>query len=149
MTNWMKWILVVLCLSISSEVPAGTKSYYYTDPQGTVLAKADAQGNIVEEYDYAPYGIQVLGAPPEGPVGYTGHVNDAESGLVYMQARYCDPETGRFLSVDPKAPVAGRPFNFNRYAYANNSPTHFVDWDGQDPGDPFKDALIYSPSEAS
>ena len=37
----------------------------------------------------------------DGP-GYTGHVTDAATGLVYMQQRYYDPMIGqRLLSVDP------------------------------------------------
>ncbi len=109
---------------------AGTAHYYYTDPQGTVLAKADAQGNIIASYDYKPYGAQALGAPPNGP-GYTGHVNDPDTGLVYMQQRYYDPSVGRFLSVDPVRPAAGNPFNFSRYAYANDNPARFTDPDGR------------------
>ncbi|WP_425502759.1 RHS repeat-associated core domain-containing protein [Pinirhizobacter soli] len=34
----------------------------------------------------------------EGP-SYTGHVADTDSGLVYMQARYYEPQLGRFLSL--------------------------------------------------
>jgi len=109
---------------------AGTVHYYYTDPQGTVLAKADAQGHILATYDYAPYGSQALGTPPDGP-GYTGHVNDPESGLVYMQARYYDPAVGRFVSTDPVGPIVGNVFNFNRFAYANNNPVVNMDPDGR------------------
>jgi len=131
--KWMQWVLVVLGLTIWGAASAGTKHYYYTDPQGTVLAKADAQGNILATYDYAPYGAQMLGAPPSGPAGYTGHVNDAESGFVYMQARYYDPATGRFLSVDPMASGAGNIFDFNRYNYAENNPINKIDPDGRCP----------------
>jgi len=60
-------------------------------------------------------------------VGYTGHVNDVESGLVYMQARYYDPEVGRFLSVDPVGPEPGSAFSFARYSYANNDPIRNFD----------------------
>jgi len=108
---------------------AGTVHYYYTDPQGTVLAKADAQGHILATYDYAPYGSQALGTPPDGP-GYTGHVNDPESGLVYMQARYYDPAVGRFLSVDPMG-IGGGIFGFNRFSYVNNNPIVNIDPDGR------------------
>ena len=103
MTTRTRWLLMLTLLLAATSVQAGTKHYYYTDAQGTVLAKADAQGNIVASYDYTPYGVQVLGTSPSGPTGYTGHVNDAESGFVYMQQRYYDPVVGRFLSVDPKA----------------------------------------------
>ena len=105
---------------------AGTVTYVYTDPQGTPLAEADASGNITATFDYAPYGSQALGTPPSGP-GYTGHVNDPDTGLVYMQARYYDPVVGRFLSVDPVGPAPGNAFNFNRYGYANNNPVMNID----------------------
>jgi RHS repeat-associated protein len=102
----------------------------YTDPQGTPLAEADANGNITATYDYTPYGTTALGTPPNGP-GYTGHVNDPETNLVYMQARYYDPTTGHFLSVDPVAPSVGNSFNFNRYGYASNNPVVNIDPNGR------------------
>ena len=115
-----KWAACLLLL-LSCSVLHAQVTYVYTDPQGTPLAEADAHGNITATYDYAPYGNQALGTPPNGP-GYTGHVNDPDTGLVYMQARYYDPSTGRLLSVDPVQPAAGNSFNFNRYDYANNNP---------------------------
>jgi RHS repeat-associated protein len=127
----MKIVGIWVILSLLSTVAhAGTKHYYYTDAQGTVLAKADAQGNIIASYDYAPYGAQVLGTPPSGPAGYTGHVNDPDTGLVYMEARYYDPAVGRFLSVDPNGPTTGDPFSFNRFSYVNNNPIANIDPDG-------------------
>ncbi|MEO7067923.1 MAG: RHS repeat-associated core domain-containing protein [Rhodanobacter sp.] len=123
MTLHARWGIILALWLLAGLAQAGTKHYYYTDAQGTVLAKADAQGNIVATYDYAPYGKQVLGTTPSGPTGYTGHVNDAESGLVYMQARYYDPVVGRFLSPDP----AGRKTGFNDYAYVGNNPINKTD----------------------
>ena len=111
---WLGWALVGVA-------HAGTVTYVYTDPQGTPLAEADASGNITATYDYTPYGSQALGTAPNGP-GYTGHVNDPDTGLVYMQARYYDPSVGRFISTDPVGPSVGNAFNFNRFAYANNNP---------------------------
>lgn len=123
MNTWQGIALAALLLTTAQAQAEDTVHYYYTDPQGTVLAKADAAGNVVASYDYAPYGSQAMGAPPSGgPTGYTGHVNDADTGLVYMQARYYDPEVGRFLSVDPVGVGAGDAFNFNRFTYANNNP---------------------------
>ena len=129
-----RWLLAALSLLLWGTALAGTKHYYYTDPQGTVLAKADAQGNIVERYEYTPYGVPVpsVGAAPNGQ-GYTGHVNDPETGLVYMQARYYDPAVGRFLSVDPVTAAENPAAAFNRYWYANNNPIRFTDPDGRCP----------------
>ncbi|MBP1475220.1 RHS repeat-associated core domain-containing protein [Frateuria sp. MAH-13] len=65
-----------------------------------------------------------------GP-GYTGHVEDPDTGLVYMQQRYYDSSMGRFLSVDPIAPAPGQASNFNRYTYAGNNPIDNIDPDGR------------------
>ena len=73
----------------------------------------------------------VSGQGPDGP-GYTGHENDTETGLVYMQARYYDP-VGRFLSPDPIGPGVGSLFGFNRYDYANNNPIINTDPMGMSP----------------
>lgn len=128
----LKSLLFVATLLLWGAVHANTVTYMYTDPQGTPLAEADTNGNITATFDYRPYGAQALGTPPSGP-GYTGHVNDPETDLVYMQARYYDPMAGRFLSVDPIPPAAGNGFNFNSYAYAGNNPILNMDPDGRDP----------------
>lgn len=105
-------------------------TYVYTDPQGTPLAEADANGNITATFDYGPYGGRALGSSSKGP-GYTGHVNDPETGFIYMQARYYEPGTGRFVSVDPVGSSPSNLFNFNRYDYANNNPVVNTDPDGR------------------
>ncbi|PWK89862.1 hypothetical protein [Fulvimonas soli] len=74
-------VLGFWCLGLNVWAQTRTVHFYYTDPQGNVLAKTDAQGNIIAQYDYTPYGTSVpsLGNPPNGP-GYTGHVDDPETG---------------------------------------------------------------------
>ncbi|WP_448098942.1 RHS repeat-associated core domain-containing protein [Luteibacter yeojuensis] len=107
-----------------------TVTYYYTDPQGTPLAEADASGNVVETVDYRPYGVESLGQSDGGP-GYTGHVEDSDSGLVYMQARYYDPSIGRFLSTDPAHQEQGNVYDFNNFLYAKGNPLRYLDPDGR------------------
>jgi RHS repeat-associated protein len=118
-------------VGLQAHAQTETVTYVYTDPQGTPLVKADASGNVIARYDYTPYGNAVasLGSPPNGPG--TGHVNDPETGLVYMQARYYDPARGGFLSVDPVAPTPGNIYSFNRYGYASNNPIMNIDPDGR------------------
>jgi RHS repeat-associated protein len=72
-----------------------------------------------------------MSAGPDGP-GYTGHVNDPDTGFVYMQQRYYDPDKGGFLSADPLGPSEGNVFNFGRYDYASNNPILNIDPDGRD-----------------
>ncbi len=61
------------------------------------------------------------------PSHYGGHLKHEESGLVYMQARWMDPASGAFLSVDPLVADAGDPQSFNAYAYARNNPVSNID----------------------
>ncbi|SDG16370.1 MULTISPECIES: RHS repeat-associated core domain-containing protein [Rhodanobacteraceae] len=131
--NWITAAMLLLALLFAasgSARAAETVTYYYTSPQGTVLATADSAGNVLSTADYRPYGTQALGTPEKGP-GYSGHVNDVDTGLVYMQARYYDPETGRFLSVDPKDIEAGDIVSFARFSYGGLNPATNIDPDGR------------------
>ncbi|KAF1008677.1 MAG: tRNA nuclease WapA [Luteibacter sp.] len=115
-------IIVAFANGAPGQCKAQTVTYYYTDPQGTILATTDAQGNVTATFDHKPFGIDAL-TPGTGP-GFTAHVEDSKTSLIYMQARYYDPTLGRFLSVDP---IAGR---MNVYAYARNNPYTFIDPSG-------------------
>jgi RHS repeat-associated protein len=64
------------------------------------------------------------GDPKTSYCANLGHVQDDESGLQYMRARYYDPSSGRFASEDS----AGDGDNW--YSYCNNCP-HDVDQSGQ------------------
>lgn len=128
--HWLCFVVVALMAVAGAVNAAETVTYYYTSPQGTVLATADSAGNVLSSADYRPYGSQALGQSADGP-GYTGHVNDADTGLVYMQARFYDPTVGRFLSVDPARGDPGNTEALNRFAYANNNPVKNVDPDGR------------------
>ena len=81
---------------------------------------------------YEAYGNTAGGVLRKG-LGFTGHVNDPDTGLVYMQQRYYDPIAGRFLSVDPIVTDLNTGELFNRYEYANNNPYRYTDPDGRCP----------------
>jgi RHS repeat-associated protein len=114
---------------LATPAQAETVTYLHTDLLGSVVLETDQNRNIVQRYEYEPYGLprQAMVDQP----GYTGHVHDAGSGLVYMQQRYYDPEVGRFLSVDPVGVDLATGANFNRYWYGNNNPYTYTDPDGR------------------
>nr|MBO2497849.1 hypothetical protein [Bacillota bacterium] len=66
----------------------------------------------------------------ENPYRYAGYRYDKETGLYYLQSRYYNPETGRFLSRDLAEEDEFEPITFNKYTYANNNPVMMVDSDG-------------------
>ncbi|TCV91638.1 RHS repeat-associated protein [Luteibacter rhizovicinus] len=135
-TNVLNCVVgLIAFISFAPTVRAEEVTYYLTNPQGTPLATTDAQNNITRRLDQKPYGDGVL--DEEKGVGYTGHVIDADTDYVYMQARYYDPLVGRFLSVDPHPSDTGSVFFFNRFAYARNAPSRYSDEDGEKPGDKF------------
>jgi len=151
MSALLRWLALSL-LFVGTHVLAqstGTVTYVYTDPQGTPLAEADASGNITATFEYTPYGtFAPQGTTTPGPnptgLGYTGHVNDPETNLVYMQARYYDSATGQFLSVDPIGPTSSRTYDFARYLYAHDNPVMNEDPTGQFPGDGMEvDCQVY------
>ncbi|MFC3657372.1 RHS repeat domain-containing protein [Xanthomonas hyacinthi] len=126
----MKIFLCLGLLLLSSLVEAQTVKYIHTDALGSIVAVTDANANIIERREYEPYGAQSSPVVQDGP-GYTGHVQDAATGLTYMQQRYYDSSIERFLSVDPVLADGNTGGNFNRYRYAANNPYRFTDPDGR------------------
>jgi RHS repeat-associated protein len=118
-------IVLSLLLAVAASAQAQTVEYLHTDALGSVVAVTNTSRTVLERREYEPYGSQLTPAVTSGP-GYTGHVQDAATGLVYMQQRYYDAQIGRFLSVDPIA-VREKGDNYNRYAYALDNPYRFTD----------------------
>jgi len=108
-------------------------TYAITDALGSPVATTSSAGAVISRTMYEPYGgtAQVAGNTNPATIGFTGHVNDASTGLVYMQQRYYDPIGGRFLSVDPVTTNAGTGGHFNRYVYGENNPYRYRDPDGR------------------
>lgn len=105
-------------------------TYQHTDALGSLVAASDAGGAVQRRERMTAYGEPADGTWANGH-GFTGHQNDAATKLVYMQQRYYDPATGRFYATDPIGSNAYTGLNFNRYAYAKNSPFTFLDPDGR------------------
>ncbi len=102
-----------------------TDYLYLTDPSGTVRALLDDDGNAVESYRYAAFGLPV-GLPPSARNTrlFAGMDYDPDTGLYYARHRWYDPRAGLFLQPDP-LPL-GRALD--PYGYAGSAP-----WSSRDP----------------
>jgi RHS repeat-associated protein len=109
--------------------------YYHEDNLNTSSALSSSSGSQIEVDIYYPFGrVQV--DSPQAPFQisrrFTGQVFDAESGLYYYNARYFDPELGRFIQPDTEIPDLSNPQSYNRYAYCLNDPLTYNDPTGHD-----------------
>jgi len=103
---------------------ASGRTYFLRDALGSTIALTDATANILQRYDYEPYGeVKAAGtAGLSNPYQYTGRENDG-NGLYYYRARYYNPATKRFISEDPIG-LRGGP---NSYAYVEGNPIGLID----------------------
>ncbi len=82
----------------------GTVRWYLYDGLGSVLGEVDPSGNITGTRKHDVYGLTrgTTGTitSKHGFVGNLGHASEDETCLIYMQHRYYDAQTGRFVSED-------------------------------------------------
>lgn len=120
---------------VSMTNASGSTYYYVTNFRGDVIRIMDGNGDSVASYSYDPWGKVVsateVPAVTGQPIRYASYVYDTETQLYYLQARYYDPETARFISRDPDGGDQNNPISQNLYAYANDDPVNNVDPDGE------------------
>ena len=92
---------------------------------GSIRALTDSAGSVSGTATYDAYGVVLTTTGTTTPCGYAGQYTDAESGLQYLRARYYDPATAQFLTVDPLLAQTDQ-----AYAYADGSPTNKTDPSG-------------------
>lgn len=115
------------------QMQRGSNTYYYhKNHLGSVVALTNANGNLVERYEYDPYGQptvfdatdNVLNQSAIGnAILFTSRDYDYETGLYYYRFRTMHPGLGRFMQQDPMMFVNG----LNMYNYVWNNPLYFID----------------------
>ncbi len=115
---------------VGSVDSSGQTIYYDFDAEGATIGLTDSSGNYINRYVYDPYGRKVSSV--EGVsnhfefVGRYGVMKETH-GLLWMRARYYDPDLGRFCAEDPLHLAAG---DLNLYRYVENSPLTRTDSTG-------------------
>src|SRR5262249_28492510 len=98
-------------------------TWLVSDYQGTGDIAVKESDQSLSQRRFTPFGAQRGTAVGTWPTekGFVGGTADVSTGLTHLGAREYDPETGRFISVDPVMDLTD-PQQMNGYAYAGNSP---------------------------
>ena len=91
------------------------------------VVEVDESGDRVFALVLDPFGRLVASSGSEQRRYYRGHPFSAATGLHFMNARWHDPMTGAFVSIDPLVSRTNDPQSYNAYTYARGNPLAFVD----------------------
>ena len=121
----------------------GTMYYYIRNLQGDIVKIVKQDGTVVASYTYDAWGKILtikdgsnVDVPSSNafhvanlnPYRYRGYIYDNETGFYYLQTRYYDPITGRFLNADDTQYVLNfNPLSCNLYTYCFNNSINYVD----------------------
>ena len=127
-----------------SHIPDWYDAFWnHPDHWGSSSYITDMNGVVTQHMEYLPYclrraqrekGTQLVDEhqnSPNTPFKFNGKELDDETGNYYYGARYYDPKTSIWLSVDP---LAEEYQGFSSYAYTMNNPVKFVDPDVRSTG---------------
>ena len=113
-TTWTIYYIYDTAGSVIGFEYNGTKYWYDKNLQGDITAIRNASGTLVAQYEYDAWGKHIRITDGSGndvsnnethianinPFRYRGYYFDVETGWYYLNARYYDPNVGRFLSID-------------------------------------------------
>jgi RHS repeat-associated protein len=137
-----------------------TPYYDHTDHLNSISVVSNSTGALIETLDYYPYGSQRISSGSYSPQRrFIGQVYDDNTNFNYLQARYYQSSTGRFISQDIMFKLIGssdfdkkwsgnwrdvqssdqlalteylsNPQNLNSYSYAINNPLKYSDPNGE------------------
>ena len=105
---------------------------YNKDIQGSTTSLVKEDGSADATYRYTDFGETAINGDnkAENEVCYTGGIYDQSTGLYYLNARYYNPEDGRFVIEDTYRGETNEPETQNLYVYCADNPVNYVDPSG-------------------
>ena len=110
-----------------------TQYYLYNkDIQGGTSSLVKEDGSADATYQYTDFGETTIQGDDQAKneVCYTGGIYDQSTGLYYLNARYYNPEDGRFMTEDSYRGEIMKPEIGHLYVYCANNPVNYVDPSG-------------------
>ncbi|PZR25401.1 MAG: hypothetical protein DI535_18185 [Citrobacter freundii] len=107
--------------------------FYHPDHLGSTSYVTDLSGEVSQHQEYSAFGetfFEEHSKVYETPYLFNAKERDAETGLYYYGARYYDPRTSIWISVDPRAEKYP---GVSPYNYALLNPVRLIDPDGREP----------------
>jgi RHS repeat-associated protein len=108
-----------------------TVRHIFSDPQGSPAFQVVGQAST--QLGFFPYGKRMGDTPPAqnfSQLGYTGHRQDDDLGLINMNGRVYDVARRRFLTRDTVPDQPFTTFGTQPYSYVAHNPTNLVDPSG-------------------
>ena len=109
--------------------------YFEKNLQGDIVSVYNENGVKLVSYVYDAWGnfetythTTNIGGAQYNPFRYRGYFYDADLGLYYLNSRYYDSNTGRFLNADGQ--LNGGLLGYNQFAYCLNNPIIYADYFG-------------------
>ena len=119
----------------------GNIYFFHSDHLGTGSYITDASGDAYQFFANLPFG-ETMVEQQSGTEAYdnrwkfNGKELDSETGLYFYGARYYNPSTSIWMSVDPLSDTMPQ---WNPYNYTRQNPINLIDPDGRMPGGPCGD----------
>ena len=118
--------------------------YAVCNSRGDVKQLYTGNGNLRVEYKYDAWGntvsvtdgdfLEITNPNDIGnlnPIRYRGYYWDSETNLYYLQSRYYDPTTMRFINADGYVSTGQGMNGHNMFAYCGNNPVMYSDPTGE------------------
>ena len=113
---------------VDSQKYANKYYIYNYDARSSVTNVIAPDGNVVKDYTYDEFGnTEESDSDFLNDITFTSSVADTSSNLQYMNSRFYQPSTGRFLSQDSYSGNAYDPWTRNLYSYCGNNPVNYID----------------------
>lgn len=115
----LKFLIGYGIIKLTSYNDAGIKLISYT---------YDAWGNATISYHNGGEETTAI----NNPFTYRGYYYDKDLEFYYLQSRYYDSNTGRFISADNYVSTGQGILGNNMFAYCGNNPVMYVDYNGEE-----------------
>ena len=109
--------------------------FYEKNLFGDIVAVYSASGIKLLSYNYNAWGAisitsynnAISTTANKNPLKYRGYYYDSDLGFYYLQSRYYDIRTCRFINADGYVSTGQGILGYNMFAYCNNNPVMYVD----------------------